>query len=67
MGAIAGVAAVIAIILILLERGGGSGSEKYKIIETQDSRFCEVIDTETANTVFVGSFEQCEDWIRSNG
>ena len=66
-GIIAVIAAAIAVILIAMEkRGGNNRQSRYDVRETEDDRFCEVVDNENGETVFVGTAEQCGDWIGRN-
>ena len=61
-----GAAAVLGILLLvwLLSDSDKPNDEegRYWVVDTEDQRFCEVQDS-LGNTVYVGTPQQCDQWI----
>lgn len=60
---IAGALALVLFLWVCSEGSKGS-QERYALNETSDERYLEVIDNRTGTVAFVGTKEDCEQWIR---
>lgn len=57
----------LALILLLWACSGSKkNTPEYRIEETADERYCEVVQNTTGKVVFVGERSQCEDWIENH-
>lgn len=61
-----GIGAGLILLLILCASGSGSKSQpEYIIEETADNRIYEV-KNRNGETVYIGFYQACEDWIRDH-
>lgn len=61
---IAGAAGVL--LLLWICSGNNAPKAKYSISETDDKRYCEVVENETGKVEFVGTRKACENWIEEH-
>lgn len=54
------------ILLLWVCSGSKKNTPEYRIEETADDRYCEVVHNTTGKVVFVGERNQCEDWIENH-
>lgn len=63
------IAGFLGVLLLLWLCSGSSkkDSPRYRIEETGDKRYCEVVRNDTGSVEFVGTKSQCEKWIEDRG
>lgn len=60
------IGALALILLVWACSGSKKAAPRYSVNETADERYCEVVDNGTGKVEFVGTKEQCENWIESH-
>lgn len=70
MEALGGLGAVLAVIILLWASSSSGGSNKgnrrYEKQETADPNYFKVWDYETQSDAFIGTEQQCDDYIARN-